>query len=398
MISPLLSILIPTKNREEYAYNVIEHILSLNDDRIQLVVYNNSDTNKLEHSISQYLTDKRLNYFYNSELLSFVDNFSNGIEKCHGEYITIIGDDDSINPHVVDITEWAKNNNIEAITPSLQLIYYWPGSGVNSEDGTGKLTISEITSEVKFYNPRNELKKLLNNGCQNYLNFKLAKAYHGVIKKSVLEEIKNRTGKYIGGLSPDIYLSVAASSILKKILVIDYPLTLSGICGKSGSADSATGRHTGKLENAPHFKGHDNYSWSSKVPSFYSVEAIWADSALAALRDLKQNELISYFNIDAISAFCINLYPQFKKEIVQNMIDNYNIAEDSILIKYHILKGKLFGPSLTWAKAVFNHVFYKKSFKSFNNIPDLKSANILIEKEISNQNELIFKNLKKLDL
>ena len=273
----------------------------------------------LEILLSDCLKDDRLKYFYNNEILSFVENFSLGISKCKGEYITIIGDDDGINPVILDIAEWASENEIEAITPSLQLIYYWPGSGVNGENGNGKLTVSGISCQAMFCDPKEELRILLKNGCQNYLSFNLAKAYHGLIKKSVLDNIKNKTGHFIGGLSPDIYISIAASVIIKKVLVINYPLTISGICKKSGSADSATGQHTGKLEDAPHFRGHINYKWSDKVPSFYSVETIWADSALAALKDLKQFSLMKYFSTDVISAFCIKLYPQFNGLIIDNL-------------------------------------------------------------------------------
>ena len=73
------------------------------------------------------------------------------------------------------------------------------------------------------------------------------------MKKECLEEIRTKTGRYFNGLSPDIYSVVALSLVSKNNVFIDYPFTISGICKTSGSADSATGRHTGKWEDAPHF-------------------------------------------------------------------------------------------------------------------------------------------------
>ena len=73
---------------------------------------------------------------------------------------------------------------------------------------------------------------------------------------------------------------------------MNYPITVSGICPTSGSADSATGRHTGKLEDAPHFRGHASYEWDNKAPAIYSVESIWGETVLKALKDF--NDIKSY--------------------------------------------------------------------------------------------------------
>lgn len=393
----LLSILIPTKNREEYALKVVNHILDTIDHRVQLVIYDNSDSNKLKNLLKDFLQDHRINYFYNNEVLSFVENFSLGISKCTGEYVTIIGDDDGINPFIIDIAVWANNNGVEAITPSLPLVYYWPGSGVNSQNDNGRLVISEISCKAKFYKPRKEVIKLLKNGCQNYLSLNLAKVYHGMIKRTVLEEIKTRTGKYIGGLSPDIYLSVACSLLVEKVLIIEYPLTISGICKKSGSSDSATGKHIGKLEEAPHFRGHNNYQWSDNIPSFYSVETIWADSSLAVLRDLSSINLMKYFNLDVISAYCLKSYPKFKETIIGNLAKNNGTSDRSLSIKLRLLEGFVKGPYITRLKAIKKQIFNKNTNKFFDNVPDIKKASEIVQLNIEKKNKLILNNLQHIN-
>ena len=285
-----LSILIPTRNREEYTFRVILQILSLKYNNFQLVVQDNSDTDLLRSEISN-VADERLNYYYENRELSFVENFNLGLEMCKGEYVTIIGDDDGLNLDIFKITEWAFSNNIDVITPALSHVYFWPKSGVKSVSDSGTLVMSEFNSKIRFVNAREELEKFLRNGCHNYLEYSLGKAYHGVVKKSILESIKVKTGSYIGGLTPDIYLSIAISLLAEKCVVIDHPLTISGICKKSGSSDSATGKHTGNLDDAPHFKGHKNYVWSTLIPPFYSVETIWADTVMAAIHDLGESSL-----------------------------------------------------------------------------------------------------------
>jgi len=386
----LLSILIPTRNREKYAIQVIKHILEFNNNNFQLVIQDNSDSKNLEILLDEYECDSRLNYFYCGNILSFVDNFNLGISNCKGQYLTIIGDDDGINGEIFDITYWASLNKIDAISPSLSSIYFWPKSGVNREKDNGRLTIDHLSSNMSFRDTKKELIKFLNNGCHNYLNYNLGKAYHGVIKKSVLEKIKIKTGRYVGGLSPDIYLSIAISLIIDKVLIIDYPLTISGICKKSGSSDSATGRHTGSLNKAPHFIGNDNYIWSKNVPPFYCVETIWADSALAAINDLNKLSYLNYYNQFKLSAYCIKTHKDFKSLILSHL-KSYKHKSNSTVLNFKLSKSYLsifINKKIRFLSRIIKKIMINNS-KVYFNIKDINTASILC-------NEFLVKQTKTL--
>ncbi|KIY20669.1 glycosyltransferase family 2 protein [Mesobacillus subterraneus] len=312
----LLSVVIPTKNREKYASATVEQILNINDDRIQVVIQDNSDTRKLSNLLIKHDNNKRLKYNYTEGTISFVDNFNLAVSQADGEYLCIIGDDDGILPQIIDVVLWAKKNNVDAIKPGLNAVYFWPNSeALRGKKDDGYLSINQITTKAKICDPYYEVVKLLKQGGQNYLSLDMVKLYHGIVRRGCLQQIRETTGKYFGGLSPDIYISVALSLTVNKLVEIDFPLTISGICNKSGSSDSATGRHTGKLEDAPHFRGHKEYNWSELVPKFYSVDTIWADSALAAIKDLNKLDLIKYFNLEFLTINCLLKYPQFKDTI-----------------------------------------------------------------------------------
>jgi len=326
MVQPLLSIIVPTKNREQYAFSVARQVLAFPHDNIQLIIQNNSDTNKLGKMLSEFYEDKRLKYQYTDTNISTIDNFSEAIDLSEGEYLCVIGDDDGINPEIIKIVLWAKKNNIPAIKPGLKAVYSWPQSGISmnkKNHNNGVLNISGITCSVSSNNPRKELIRLMKDGCQKYLERDLVKLYHGIVKRAYMEDIKKITGSYFGGLSPDIYSAIALSSLIETVVCIDYPLTIAGICKESTSADSATGKHTGNLEDAPHFNGHENYHWADEVPKFYSVDTIWADSALASVRDMKENDLLTCFNITALTAKCLIYYPQYS-QIIQECFWNIN--------------------------------------------------------------------------
>ena len=381
----LISIIVPTKNRTEYALKTIEQILSIDDDSIQLVVQDNSDTNNLKDSITHFCNDSRLKYNYSSELLSFVDNFSLAVSLADGEYICVIGDDDGINPEIVKIARWASENNIDAIKPEVQAVYIWPETGIllhNKKANDGYMRISKISKKIRVCNTKTELKKLLNNGCQKYLTFDVVKLYHGLVKKSCMEEVKKQIGVYFAGLSPDIYSAVALSIVIPEVISIDYPLTISGICKKSGSADSATGKHTGELKDAPHFIGHTGYSWADEVPKFYSVETIWADSSLAAIKDMKQYDLLEEFKLEFLIAYCLKKYSKFSDVIKQQYVDyssqkKFTRNEAKILLIAAFIEG----PCIDIVNRVFSRLTRKKDdFVTLYNVRDIIQA----EKELSN--------------
>ena len=373
----LLSIIIPTRNRQEFAKICITHILETTSDRVQIVIQDNSDEDSLSQFVENLSCPNRITYHYTSDVLSFVANFSQAVGLASGYYVCMIGDDDGINPQIENFVLWAKENKIEAINPSIKLNYIWPNSQINYyKTDNGNLTIVDFSSKVKYYNTKEQLNKLLDSGCQNYLNFKLVKIYHGIVKKEALDKVKAITGHYFGGLSPDIYSAVALSFIIDKVLTVDYPLTIPGVCFKSGSGQSSTGRHDGKLSEAPHFKGHQSYEWSSKVPSFYSVETIWADSALAALKEMNQFDFIEKFNVFSITAYCLVKNRRFKNEILENLNKHSKENNSNWILTYYKLLVEYFkGPLKDLYVRIIDKLTRKKeSVVRLENISDISVA------------------------
>lgn len=379
--SYLLSILVPTRNRIDYAFETIKQILSIEDKRIQLIIQDNSDENILMNKLEVFRNDKRLKYNYIKEQLSFVDNFSQAVLNADGEYICAIGDDDGVNPIIGDIVEWAKLNSITSVQYKLSAIYVWPDSGIytnSRKPDNGNMIVAKGTSKVYKADSILELKKLFSNGCQNYLKLDLVKLYHGIVKKECLEEIKTKTGKYFKGLSPDIYSAVALSLISKNNVFIDYPFTISGICKTSGSADSATGKHTGKWEDAPHFNGHINYQWNDQVPKIYSVETIWADTALTAAKDFQAMGLI--FKLAPLTAYCLIKHSEYSKILKSHYYGSVQkIWHSQLLAYFNLTFYKLSGPGFDLFHRVIRKLFRRKDdFKKFSNIENIGIAQNLL--------------------
>lgn len=328
----LLSIVIPTRNRQFYCKQVIKQVLNNTTDKTQIVIQDNSDTDELNAFVTS-LNNQRVTYNYNSTLLSFVDNFSEALEFARGQYVCMIGDDDGILPNIESVAHYALTNKIDVIVPGLNSVYVWPSpKPIVKGAEEGYLALMFIKNRHHNGDTKKAVKDLLKNGFQDYQQTEMPRLYHGLVSYTALERIKKKIGTYFGGLTPDMYMSVALSQVINKVDVFEYPITISGICPKSGSSASATGDHTGKLEDAPHFKGHQSYEWDRRVPAVYSVETIWADTGLHALRDFDQDNIVDGNSLANIYSRIWRKYPQFRDE-VQRVADINNVS--IVKIKTH---------------------------------------------------------------
>lgn len=328
-MKPLISVAIATKNREKYCIEAIRSILAYENPEIEIAIADNSSTDEVKKFVES-LNSSIIKYEYHGEdNISSIDNFNRAMDLTTGHYVMLIGDDDSILPKVFEIAQWAKENDIDSICSKENLIYYWPGSLDQYPDGlminpssTGKIT------KIDF---RKHLNALLENGLQLYLLYPLPKTYHGLVKRSLMEDIKTRVGHYYGGLSPDLYSSIAVSCVAKNHYIIDEPLSIAGVCAKSTTADNFKGLHSGSLEGIPHLKNRPNYEFSDRIPLYYSVNTIWAESGLKALEELKEVELLKKFNMHRLMAQAWIHNRKYIAPIItekhQNLLEKHNVTK-----------------------------------------------------------------------
>lgn len=344
---PLISIIIATKNREFYCIEAIKSILSIDSNEFELAIADNSDGVEVKNFIEK-INDNRLKYLYNNSPTSSIANFNRALSLATGEYVCMIGDDDGINSEIIEITKWAFKKDIDAFIGSICANYRWEGTGAPDTLFTkmtgSTLTITPFTGKAKIIDIDSALDNFMYNGCTNYADFNLPRLYHGVVKRKYFENLKAETGEYLKGLSPDIYSSLALASKIKKLVFIDYPITIPGVCAASTSITEGQKKsNSKKLEDIPHLKYRGEYIWSKYVPRFYCVQTIWADSGFAALEELNRIDLIKKFN-----RYCLYgniLYADFtlKKLLYQHIVfdsqaNNRNILIEISLTFYFYLK------------------------------------------------------------
>ena len=367
-----LSVIIPTKDRQKYCIAAIKQILQLNLQDIEIIVQDNSNVDSLRNDIAS-LCASNIIYNYHPGTLSFVDNFSEPLSFSHGEYVCMIGDDDGLLPNIEKIIDFSIENGIDSIIPSLDIVYFWPSETPLRANGEhGYMYASWKRCNYKYVSPKEGLLSLMKRGGQGYQDMNIPRVYHGIVKRSKIDEVKNITGKYFDGLTPDIYMAVALSLVCRKVIRLNFPVTISGICPRSGSSDSATGKHTGELKDAPHFKGHASYTWDPKAPYIYSVESIWAETVLHALHNFKREDLYAVFSVRYLDSMCYGMYPQFRDRIL-NHASQYGISKCSLLLTFKMWQIKKY-IKLRVKGLVMRTIKRSERAKTFMNVNNIQQA------------------------
>lgn len=323
---PLLSIAIATRNRIPYAISAIQSILEIPDPRLELVVQDNSDSRELESYVHQNIKDNRFRYRYTPPPFSSIDNFNAAVELAGGEYICLIGDDDGVNPEIMEAASWAEANGVDVLSVKHPVDYKWPN--FDSIRILGVLYYTPLSYSINCTAPITELKRLLANGGQGYQGYDLPKLYHGLVRLDCLKKVQKSLGRYFGGLSPDIYSVAILSLFAERILTTDYPLT---ITGEYSGAGTAYGKLRIRLEDTHLMRGRGDYQWSLLVPRFYCVETVWADSLVAALTDAGRSDLVRLFNTHKLHAYCLWRYPKDRHLILKSLLQASKIQDNSCL-------------------------------------------------------------------
>jgi glycosyltransferase involved in cell wall biosynthesis len=328
---PLLSIVIPSRNRAAYSKSTIQSILSIRSPNLQLVVEDNSDSDQLATWVKETIDDSRLVFSHSLIPVSMVKNYDRAVLRATGEYVSLIGDDDCVNPEILDAAIWARNNQIDAVTPTTPAHYVWPDLHLRSSASisAGELRVSPFTGEVSFPDPESEMRKCVRDAGLNF--HALPKAYYGIIRRECLLRIREKTGTYFPGPSPDMAVALAAANYVGRMCRVDYPLFLPGSSARSNAGLSGMGKHIGRLRDQPHLPTTCEEDWSEVVPLFYSVETMWAESAVSALESIGRNDLLSEFNVSRLYAECAMWHPEYLRVIAKGFFPALRATKQGVV-------------------------------------------------------------------
>lgn len=340
-MNTLLSVVIPTHNRARYAIHAIASLLAIPSTELEIVVSDTSTDGELSAQLtsrtSLFLNDPRLKYVRPVGKLDMTGNHNAAIEAATGEYVCLIGDDDTITADALLAAAWAKDRGIEVIAPNVVANYVWPDfrSRLMGAGHASRLYFAKRFGHAVIHDSAAALASALRNAAQGTDG--LPKIYHGIVKRAVLERIRELSGAYFHGSSPDVSGAIGLALCSKSFVVVDYPLTIPGASGGSNTGRSAMNTHKGKLSQESQTKGFEAGGWSQGVPRFFSVETVWAHAALETIRRIAPHQ-VAAFNFARLIAVCRVLHSEYASEIDQATVEIEHIVGRTATLLHEQIK------------------------------------------------------------
>jgi len=300
MNDPLVSIVIPTKNRHRQLLAMLEaQSVIANLENIEIVIADNSleplpqvELNSLENIFPN------IKYLHDSSEKDILKNFSVGLANASGEYLMFIGDDDFFLSEIVTAAEFAKKEDLGCIIYEPDR-YYWKSCKFAEnviKYGPGSLIKSSVVSGVSI-DVQAQLKKSAQNG---FLTIEaLPRAYHGIVKRQHLLAISDVNGALYGG-SPDI--SMAINLALNNVTTYFWgaPLSIYGASAGSGGGMTTSKTHMLALKDVKFLSDDFLKTWNNQVPTYWSEYTVFPASAIYIHQ--KRSKPVEDFNLAAVYA------------------------------------------------------------------------------------------------
>ena len=280
--APLLSVVIPTRNRMATLEHSIANVLAAGDD-LEVVVHDTSDDPAAWAEVAARIgPEPRLRYHYTAPPQSFAETFDKAVSFARGRCVTIIGDDDGILPQLLDCTRMADAAGWEALTPSTPAAYNWPDFRhlYYGDADAGRLSVRPFTGPWEPVDVARELDRTARGGFQDF--GRLPRIYYGVVRRDRLEALRHRAGAFFVGTSPDISGAVGLATVVERLVSLDFPVFLPGSSANSGAGRSGMKKHVGSLRR-PRRPRPSPTPGPPRSRPFYAVQTVWAQAALATL-------------------------------------------------------------------------------------------------------------------
>jgi glycosyltransferase involved in cell wall biosynthesis len=232
---PVVSICVPSRNRQFYFQETIKALVSSPRTDVEFVFCDNSDDAAVMNDfIGPYLSDRRVVYVPAGDTVRpMVDNWEVAVAASTGRWITVIGDDDYLDPELADLIPRIEQQlpDVEALD-WIKLYYSWPyeGKPVISNPVHLQAEIHEAPKQslmeraFRWDHARDVL------GC----GFGI---YHGAISRTLMERIRARcNGRYFEHPIVDFDNVFKVIMHGNRFVHCRRPLSVMGVCPASNSA------------------------------------------------------------------------------------------------------------------------------------------------------------------
>jgi hypothetical protein len=277
LTAPLLSLIIPTRERSQTLGYTIDTTLAQASRDYEVVVSDNASLDDTE-ALVRAIDDDRIRYFRTERRLSMCDNYEFALTNARGRYVIFIGDDDAALPgRIDDLLIRLRRQSPPLIHMWPLHIYDWPSE--KREPRLAHLAPNRTESTLDL---RRKARAIMNLGGWRY--YGLPSPYHCAIPTLILDGIRARTGRVFHSTQPDVFTAMAIPAFADHAIDLGVPVTFHGRSSGSNGADF--GKRGGGRNIDRFISEYGDYHFHDTLPSEVSATAKMIPDAILTAKEM----------------------------------------------------------------------------------------------------------------
>ena len=238
MSTPVLSICVPSRNRQVYFQETIRALTASLRPDVEFVFADNSDdASAMDDFMAERLADPRVRYLpATGTTLSMMDNWERSVSAATGRYVAFIGDDDYIDPDlagfILNLERVIQPDAIAWTGPN----YIWPTPG-----SLARSVAISVANRVTRMPKQALVRKAFMWEGASHVPLSGFSIYHGALSRSLLDRIRALgNGRLFEFPVVDYELAFKTILLGETFIHSERPFSILGACPLSNS--SATGK------------------------------------------------------------------------------------------------------------------------------------------------------------
>jgi hypothetical protein len=167
-------------------------------------------------------------YVRSDRLLAMSANWELAVGEARGEYITVVGDDDALMPYALrELHRLIEEYERPGAVRWSRAVWTWPTISVPEEANCLALPMTRM---VEWLDSREVMADVI---AFRVSPEQLPMIYSSVVRRDVIDQLRERTGSVFPTIYPDIYSGFAFAALTERYLSVEVPMGMAGVGGRS---------------------------------------------------------------------------------------------------------------------------------------------------------------------
>jgi glycosyltransferase involved in cell wall biosynthesis len=233
-MAPLVSVLLPTRNRLEFLRYAMETVVRQDDGDWEVVVSDNDSEEDIAGHV-EALGDGRIRYARTPSFVPVTDNWNNALALSSGRFVVMLGDDDGLMPgYVARIRELTARYREPEVIYQGAWLYAYPGVDPAETSGYvqpyGYAEFMRGAKEPFVLDPATRRKMVA-----AAMGFRVRYGFNmqfSTVSRALIDRLAPQ-GPFFQSAFPDYYATNVAFLTAREVLVEPRPLVAIGVTPKS---------------------------------------------------------------------------------------------------------------------------------------------------------------------